>query len=340
MIMCVLMLNIGLKSRRKTQDARRKDQERKKNERGLHVAVGVIKDCEGNILISLRHDDAHQGGLWEFPGGKVEAGETVEQALTRELKEELGISVLESAPLIKVEHQYADLKVLLDVWLVTLFSGRPVGREGQEIKWLSPEKLADYSFPEANAPIVVAARLPDEYAILNTEEDADLLTDLNTILDKGVKLIQARIKGLSEKEVRRFFERAIPLCKEKGARLLVNSAVKNTQRINVDGIHLTSLDLLALKQRPVGYEWVAASCHNRVELQHAVQIGVDFIVLAPVLPTKTHPEAEAMGWDTFEALTASVNIPVFALGGMTKQDKNSSLKAGAQGIAGITTFLL
>ena len=307
--------------------------------KGLHVAVGVIKDSEGKVLISLRQDKAHQGGLWEFPGGKVEPGESVEQALARELKEELDISVQEIAPLIKVEHQYVDLQVLLDVWLVTLFSGQPVGREGQDIQWVNAENLADYSFPEANMPIIVAASLPGEYAILNAEEDADLLTDLNTILDNGVKLIQARIKLLSEKEVMQFFELAIPLCKEKGAILLVNSAVKNTDRINVDGIHLTSQDLLALKQRPVDYDWVAASCHNREELQHAAQIGVDFVVLAPVLPTKTHPEAEAMGWDKFKALTASVNIPVFALGGMTKQDKNLSLKAGAQGIAGITAFL-
>ena len=311
-----------------------------KDGKGLHVAVGVIKDSEGRVLISLRHDKAHQGGLWEFPGGKVEPGESVEQALARELKEELGISVLEIAPLIKVEHQYVDLKVLLDVWLVTLFSGQPVGREGQDILWVNPENLADYSFPAANASIIVAASLPDEYAILNAEEDVDLLNDLNTVLDNGVTLIQARLKRLSEKEVMQFFELAIPLCKEKGAKLLVNSAVMNSECINVDGIHLTSLDLLALKQRPAGYEWVAASCHNRVELQHAAQIGVDFVVLAPVLPTNTHPEAGAMGWDKFEALTASVNIPVFALGGLTKQDKSISLRAGAQGIAGIRAFLV
>ena len=311
-----------------------------KGERCLHVAVGVIKDSEGRVLISLRHDKAHQGGLWEFPGGKLEFGESVEQALARELEEELGVSVLEIAPLIKVDHQYADLKVLLDVWLVTLFSGKPVGREGQKVQWVNLENLADYSFPVANAPIIAAARLPAEYAILNAEEEADSLIDLNAILDNGVKLIQARITRLSEKEVMRFFELAIPLCKKRGAKLLVNSAVKNTDCINVDGIHLTSLDLLSLKKRPVGYEWVAASCHNRVELQHAAQIGVDFVVLAPVMPTKTHPEAAAIGWDKFEALTASVNIPVFALGGMTMQDKYFSLRAGAQGIAGITTFLL
>ena len=310
-----------------------------KDGKGLHVAVGVIKDSEGKVLISLRHDKAHQGGLWEFPGGKVEPRESVEQALARELKEELGISVLEIAPLIKIEHQYVDLKVLLDVWLVTLFSGKPVGREGQDIQWVNSENLADYSFPAANAPIVAAARLPGEYAILNAEEGADLLTDLNAMLDNGVTLIQARLKQLSEKEVMQFFELAIPLCKEKGAKLLVNSAVMISECINVDGIHLTSLDLLALKQRPDGYEWVAASCHNRVELQHAAQIGVDFVVLAPVFPTKTHPEAEAMGWDKFEALTSSVNIPVFALGGMKRQDKTVSLSAGAQGIAGITAFL-
>ena len=99
----------------------------------LHVAVGVIKDYEGNVLISLRHDSAHQGGLWEFPGGKVENGESVEQALKRELKEELDISVQKLDPLIKIKHQYTDLNVLLDVWTVRLFSGVPMGHEGQEV---------------------------------------------------------------------------------------------------------------------------------------------------------------------------------------------------------------
>jgi len=310
------------------------------DERCVHVAVGVIKDNCGQILISLRHDAAHQGGLWEFPGGKVEAGESVELALERELQEELSITIQEFSPLIKIYHQYTDLNVLLDVWTVTLFTGNPVGMEDQEILWVRPEQLTDYSFPDANYPIISAARLPSEYAILNGDDEQALLADLNTILSNDVKLIQARIKSLSEKAVLQFCQLAMSLCKDKGATLMINSAVKGVDKVDVDGIHLTAKDLLALNLRPDGYAWVAASCHNQHELLHAEKIGVDFVVVAPVLATKTHPDAIPLGWEAFKQLTNAVNLPVFALGGMSRQDKDFSLLSGAQGIAGISTFLM
>jgi len=305
----------------------------------LHVAVGVIKNTEGQVLISLRHDAAHQGGLWEFPGGKVEAAESVEQALTRELKEELDLSIDQLSPLIQIKHQYSDLNVLLDVWTVTRFSGNPKGCEGQEIKWVKVDQLTDYSFPEANIPIITAARLPAEYAILNATDDRDLLKDLCFMLDNGIKLIQARIKSLSVTDITRFIEKAMPLCKAKGARLLINSAVDSSRSIKVDGIHLTSKGLLELKQRPVGFSWVAASCHNREELKYAERMGVDFVVLAPVLATKTHPDTDPLGWEAFTLLASEVNIPIFALGGMKKQILSTAQSNGAQGIAGITCFL-
>jgi 8-oxo-dGTP diphosphatase len=305
----------------------------------LHVAVGVIKNQQGNVLISLRHQSVHQGGLWEFPGGKVEKGESVKQALIRELKEELDISIQELMPLIKINHHYTDLDVLLDVWTVSLFSGEPKGCEGQKIKWVSPEHLSQYPFPAANIPIITAARLPDEYAILNGNEEDVLLNNLKRLLSQGVKLIQLRAKSLSAQAVMRLLKLATPLCQEKGVVLLVNSAVKNAAELNVDGLHLTARDLLALKQRPSAYLWVAASCHNQFELQHAVKIGINFVVLAPVLTTKTHPDVEPLGWAKFKQLANNVNLPIFALGGMQKKHKDIALVAGAQGIAGISTFL-
>ncbi len=305
----------------------------------LHVAVGVIKDSTGRILISLRHDAVHQGGLWEFPGGKVERGETVEQALARELKEELEITINECKPLIKIKHQYSDLSVLLDVWKVESYEGKPTGHEGQKIKWVEPSRFIDYSFPKANYPIITAVKLPAEYAILNSGKGIDLLKNLRVIIESGVTLIQARLKSLSAPSVKQFFEQAIPLCHQKGVCLLVNSAVENAYQLNTDGIHLTAQDLLMLKHRPVDFKWVAASCHNQTELQHAEKIGVDFVVLAPVLKTKTHPDAQPLGWDRFSQLTKNVNLPVFALGGLQKKDKDIACRMGGQGIAGISTFI-
>ena len=122
----------------------------------VHVVVGVIRDDHGRVLVSRRHADSHQGGLWEFPGGKVEPGETVQRALHRELEEELGISITSTSALIEVRHDYGDKRVLLDVWWVDAFSGTARGREGQPLRWVEPADLAALAFPAANLPIVEA----------------------------------------------------------------------------------------------------------------------------------------------------------------------------------------
>lgn len=122
----------------------------------VHVAVGVISDGADRILISRRADHLHQGGLWEFPGGKVEASETVEQALHRELLEELAIEITAQQPLLTIEHDYPDKAVFLDVWWISEFAGEPHGREGQPLRWVNIESLHEFEFPAANQPILEA----------------------------------------------------------------------------------------------------------------------------------------------------------------------------------------
>lgn len=120
----------------------------------LHVAVGVLFDAGGRVLIARRKRDAHQGGLWEFPGGKVEAGESVLTALRRELLEELDVQVNDAEPLMQIAHDYGDKRVLLDVWRVIDFNGEAQGKEGQPLAWVNTEQLGDYTFPQANFAIV------------------------------------------------------------------------------------------------------------------------------------------------------------------------------------------
>ena len=305
----------------------------------LQVAVGVVKNPSGQILISLRDDKLHQGGLWEFPGGKVEAGETVRQALARELKEELDITVQAALPLITINYRYPGLAVQLSVFTVDSYGGEVKGYEGQPFLWANPNELVNYAFPAANRPIITAVRLPSYYAILDDTDPTRLMTNLDSNLNNGIKLIQARLKTLSAGAVKSFLEQAYPLCKTHKASLLVNSSSKQTEGCEIDGLHLTSADLLACRQRPGGKQWIGASCHNREELRHAEKVGVDFVVLAPVLSTPSHPDAKVLGWACFTELAAQTNLPVYALGGLSQADVRVAQEAGAQGIAGIRAFL-
>ena len=308
------------------------------NSKALHVAVGVIRDGNGNILLTQRAKNAHQGGLWEFPGGKLEADETTLQALQRELFEEVGIQVKTARPLIKINHQYSDLRVLLDVWQVNNFGGTAQACEGQSMRWVKPEHLKQFTFPAANLPIITAARLPDRYAILEGNSRTEVLLNLERILRTGVTVIQVRLKSLPNSEHQALCASVLARCRRQNIITLLNSDLSISTQA-ADGIHLSSRELLKLDARPTGWEWVSASCHNIKELQHAERIGVDFAVLAPILPTSTHPDATPLGWETLAKLTSTSNLPVYALGGLDLDDINRVTAAGAQGIAGISAFL-
>lgn len=307
------------------------------NQKVVHVAAGVVTDATGRILIAHRPPHVHQGGLWEFPGGKLETDENVEQALKRELHEETGIHVEELHPLIRIHHAYPDKDVLLDVWKVTRFTGDAHGREGQPVKWVEPDMLCQYDFPEANKPIIKAARLPDKYMITRNYESLEQA--YNHILEKleqGIKLIQLRVKHLPDEEYLLWAEKLIPLCRNYHATLLLNSPVEMVESLKADGIHLPSSRLLSFQQRPLDKNhWVSASVHNQAELEHALHIDVDFVVISPVLKTKTHPDAIPLGWDRFYELTEQASCPVYALGGLTDDDLADAFMHGAQGIAAI-----
>lgn len=129
----------------------------------IHVAVGVILRAQ-QVLLALRNSKQHQGGKWEFPGGKIERDETVVQALTRELQEEVAITVTQSQAFMQLKYAYPEKTVLLDIYLVTGFDGEPDGREGQPLRWVNIAELNDIEFPDANQPIV--ERIQQHFATL------------------------------------------------------------------------------------------------------------------------------------------------------------------------------
>lgn len=304
----------------------------------IHVAAAVIRSAEGLVLIAKRPLDKHQGGMWEFPGGKVEEGEAVEVALARELHEELGIEVVTARPLIQVRHDYPDKHVLLDVWEVLAFSGEPHGAEGQPLAWVASEQLPAYRFPAANRPIVAAARLPNRYLITpDGASPRQLLDGLAQALDGGIRLVQLRAPSLSQADYRALATDALALCAGR-ARLMLKGLLDWADDFPAAGWHLTSGQLRqhSGQGRPLPAErWLAASCHDAEELAMATALGVDFVTLSPVLPTQTHPNASPLGWSRVTELLRGFNQPAFLLGGMNPAHLPAARQAGAQGVAAI-----
>lgn len=307
----------------------------------IHVAAAAIVNDSREVLIALRPDHVHQGGLWEFPGGKVESNETVVEALHRELLEELGITALDARPLIRLHHNYPDKSVLLDVWLVRHFSGTPHGREGQPIKWVEVGSLSEFCFPAANVPIITALQLPIHYLITPSPGDnhEHFLVALEKSLQQAIKLVQFRAPGLKTREYLGLAAEVLQVCQQSGAQLLLNCDPKYVAQVGAQGVHLTSARLQALSARPLSKDfWVGASCHNAAEIAHANQIGVDFGVLAPVLATQTHPHSPLLGWERFGQLVETANFPVYALGGLSVGHLDVAHAHGAQGISAIRSL--
>ncbi|WP_311953617.1 Nudix family hydrolase [Halomonas garicola] len=310
--------------------------------RRVHVAAAaIISDDKKKVLIARRPSSFDQGGLWEFPGGKLAPYETGLEGLKRELHEELGIEISRAQPLIRVHHEYPDKHILLDVWQVHAFSGEPFGREGQAVRWVPMDELSGYAFPAANLPILRAVMLPAEYLITAEEEDDEVFHQRLTraLEEDGVRLVQLRAKILDGEQYLARARRALSLCREYGARLLLNGDPALLEQVDADGAHLTSERLVQLDRRPIpAGKWLGASTHSAEQLDKAAVLGCDLVTLSPLAPTPSHPDAVLMGWHDFQQHVEHAGMPVFALGGMTRQHANRARAVGAQGIASIRDF--
>lgn len=306
--------------------------------RSIHVVAGVITDARGRILLNRRTENSDMAGLWEFPGGKREPGESSEQALVRELREELGIEAEIGEWIMDVPQLYPDKRLRLEVRRVSSWKGSPRGREGQAITWVAPDKLARYSMPPADLPVVAALRHPDRY-LITPEPEADHAQAhaawqqrLAQALATGVQRAQLRTPASPARVA--LAEQAIA-AHGSGVQWLLNRDIDLARRLGV-GVHLGSEQVLQLDARPLpAGQLVAASCHDLAQLHAAQRLGCDFAVLGPVQPSASHPGAPALGWDAFEQLREQVSLPIYALGGLHPDDLAEARRHGAQGIAAI-----
>lgn len=300
----------------------------------IDVAIGILQR-DGEVCLSLRQKHQHLADLWEFPGGKMEAGESAEQALQREFQEELGVETGQWRKLMVVPWHYEAVSVRLHVYTTGDFSGEPHGNEGQLVEWCPMNQLHNRSFPDANKGILLALKLPTTFLTIGGfEDDDDCLKRFESALKNGVRLAQFKSKGLAEKAFVELAKKLILLAHEYDAKLLLNADPEVLKSLpEADGIQLSSSQAKNYRKRPIAENKLfSVSTHSLSDMESAMEIEADILQLSPIKYTSAHPDIDPIGWQGMVEMIDEVAIPVYALGGMKLEDVEEATANGAQGV--------
>jgi 8-oxo-dGTP diphosphatase len=295
------------------------------------VAAAVI-ERPGEFLLAQRPAGKPYPGYWEFPGGKIEAGESPRAALDRELREELGIEVREATPWITRRYTYTHATVRLHFFRVSRWEGEPAPLEDQAIAWQRVGQPDVSPMLPANAPVLAALALP-EVMIVSKAAEAGLdewTRALSEALLRERVLIQVREKGWPKQRLQHLLSRTLLHATPLGSRVVLNSDCGTLPQMR--GMHLSSAGLMGLDRRPDA-ELVGASCHEERELERAVAIEADYVVVGPVKPTASHAAAQPLGWARFAELIRDLPMPSYAIGGLSRADLGEARLHGAHGVA-------
>ena len=300
----------------------------------VRVAAAVLVRRDGQVLLAQRPVGKPYAGYWEFPGGKLEAGETPRHALDRELVEELGIRVRRASPWLVQEFVYPHAHVELNFFRVLAWDGELTSHDGQAFEWQSPGRYTVSPLLPANTLILAALELPSVYGITCAEDsdERSFLARAERAFASGLRLLQLRDKTWPIERRLALSRDLVPLAHRFGARVLWNGSVDQARAASCDGVHWTAATMRDARERPRAL-LAAASCHSRDEIVRAADLGLDFVVLGPVHATPTHPFATPLGWDGFVREAVAARIPVFALGGLGPGDLDVAVDHGAHGVA-------
>lgn len=303
------------------------------------VAVAIFLKPDGSFLLASRPDGKPYPGYWEFPGGKIEAGETVRDALVRELIEELNVSITQTFPWFTFLMRYTHATVRLHCWRVLAWAGEMHGMEGQQFAWQTIDAIKVSPTLPGCVPIFKALALPVTYWVTNAAEMGEerYLAALRGALTLPTA-IQVRERQMSPENLESFACRVVEIARGSGSKVLVNSDIELARRVGADGVHLTALQVSTIQRRP-DLPWVGASAHGRAELDAAATLGCDFAVLGPVNATQTHPGMKGIGWTRFAADVLDSPIPAFAIGGLTPLEADLAIAHGAHGLAMQRAFM-
>ena len=300
----------------------------------VEVAAGVLIRRDGRFLLASRPAGKPYESYWEFPGGKVEPGESVASALARELHEELGIDIRPAYPWVVRVFDYPHALVRLHFFRVFEWGGAINAREHQSFGFFSTNDLPDGRLLPATVPVLRWLALPPHYAISAAARlgRATFFQRLDAALARGLKLLQFREPELESSVAAATLDEVRARVSEAGAILLVNSRHHAALWDKADGVHLTAADLAASEKRPE-FKWVGASVHSIPEIERAAELQLDFVAAGPVSRTGTHPHQPPLGWGGFAAVIADASLPVYALGGLNASDLKTAMRHGAHGVA-------
>ncbi|MDY3331343.1 MAG: Nudix family hydrolase [Pelistega sp.] len=308
----------------------------------IRVAVGVVINSAGQVLLAQRPEDKAWAGWWEFPGGKIEDGESVHQALARELKEELDIEITSSTPWVHFTYEYPKTVVELSFCRVYDWKGEVHGLEKQAFAWTDPTKAHELGevLPASVEPLKWLA-LPESYAIShfqNADHQDEYWQKFEQLLAQGVRLFQFRepnwSEGVGHSSLKTLFEKMLAKCHEHGAKLLINSAHPRAWWALADGVQLRAQDAVQLDERPIPSDkLMGVSCHHLADILYANHLQADFMVLGHVEATPSHPNEAPLGWEQFQQFAQEAGRPVFPIGGQSLTKLPQARKYGAHGIA-------
>ena len=293
----------------------------------VDVAIAILIH-RGKILVGWREEQQHQGGKHEFPGGKVEQGETPEEACRREIYEEVGIGLKDWHQFDYIHHEYDDIIVNLHLFH-SYVPDELLNLIHQPWAWYTRDQLLHLNFPKANKNIIKRLYWPHLIKISNTLSTAE----------SSDALLYWRIEEFEPQ----YIEQLTALDEGQRSSLIINVDIwwqlSPELQKQIKTVHLKQSQLMNLHKGDltVGVRYIAA-CHDAVSLKQAQQIGCDAVFISPVKPTTTHPEAVALGWERFSELAQNSQIPVFALGGVHPDDLATAQQHGAYGLAGIRNF--
>ncbi|MEE4638402.1 MAG: Nudix family hydrolase [Wenzhouxiangella sp.] len=305
------------------------------------VVAGVLRDRRGRVLLAQRPKGKHLAGTWEFPGGKLNPGESPAAGLARELTEELGIKVIGSEPLLSLTHHYADRSVRLLLREVGAWEGQPVGLESQALAWVSLGEAEALPMPEADRPMLTALALDARCAI---SPDPAELADIDAFvqsweasLEAGFGWVRLRAPSLSAGQFRSLALRCGELARRYGATWMLETDPEVAEQLGADGVHLSRDRLHSCRVRPLGPKRiVTADCQNARDLSLAGRLGLDLVTLTPqpMVESGSSVPRPPLDWAVLEEMCADSPLPVLALSDLTAEHLARARAAGAFGVAG------